>query len=237
MSSHSEVGSSVEIDEAKQRLASAKKNISKWEKTMATAKEMLEISRKEAKEAEDFLKKAGESIDVDTNDTNDGYDSDEYRRKRRKVLGEETSFGEEHDEKAQAISGDASGAATGDGNESSSTKLFKEGEILIEGCRGVEEVNGIYKKSGNSDGVPMYIRDTIWRGKAATMEIYRLNYAGGGDGDVHHPIGKKDWFIQRHESDVLYIVEDNDSDMPPTSGWQRKNGNFGRYPLPQLRWK
>ena len=49
---------------------------------------------------------------------------------------------------------------------------FSVDEMMVEGC-GVEEINGIYKRSGAYDGVPKYVHEARYNGRDEEFSLFR----------------------------------------------------------------
>lgn len=78
-------------------------------------------------------------------------------------------------------------------------------EILVTEC-GLAEVNGIYRRCGDSCSAPKYLKTGQWKGQEIEIQIYRVL--------------SKDWYICIPSKYTRFYHAKKYGSLPPAEGWE-----------------
>ena len=190
------------------RVAAAKKTVDLTARSLQAAKLAVEaaqknynVATKELKDAEKSQKAAQEKWEVV-----DLVEDDEQKPK--------SNYGSKKRVGVSSISevNNASKKARSDSN------IPKE--VLVEGC-GVAGVNGIYKRDGEYNGSPQYIKEGEYKGDDVMFKVQR------------HSL--KLWLIRierKKRGDIFCYSNWNETFVPPINGWCIRS--YGVEPPPKI---
>lgn len=92
-------------------------------------------------------------------------------------------------------------------------------EVHVRGA-GIAEVNGIYTKKGENNGVGMYKREAPWAGNNREFSVYRYRHVGGGGGGFTWYISILGDLINDDFDFYFARAPEDNPNYPPVSGWE-----------------